>query len=91
MDHNIAHSITPTTIKSTIKDMTASVYADNYPEQFPKAAEPEVAFANLGELHNRIKDLEKEMYRAAGKMEFEEAALLRDLVKDLKEKELQCL
>ncbi|MEN8142843.1 MAG: UvrB/UvrC motif-containing protein, partial [Thermodesulfobacteriota bacterium] len=91
MDHNIAHAITPTTVKSSIKDIMETVYEKDHAESFPKAAEPELAFADLEELRRKIMELEKEMSRAAEELNFEEAARFRDLVRDLKERELQCL
>ncbi len=89
--YNLEHSITPQTIKSSIKDIMETVYEKDYVEQPLIAAEPEVEFATLEELHRRISSLEKEMYQAAEELDFEEAARLRDLLRLLKEKELQCL
>ncbi|MEN8136137.1 MAG: excinuclease ABC subunit UvrB [Thermodesulfobacteriota bacterium] len=89
--YNVEHGITPATIKSSIKDIMETVYEKDYAEPVLKAAEPEVDFVNLDELRRKISAFEKEMYRAAEELEFEEAARLRDLVNALKKKELQCL
>jgi excinuclease ABC subunit B len=89
--YNLEHSITPQTIKSSIKDIMETVYEKDYVEQPLAAAEPELEFATLEELHRRLSSLEKEMFQAAEELDFEEAARLRDLLRLLKEKELQCL
>jgi excinuclease ABC subunit B len=89
--YNLEHSITPQTIKSSIKDIMETVYEKDYVEQPLLAAEPEVEFTTFEELRRRIASFEKEMYLAAEELDFEEAARLRDLVRVLKEKELQCL
>ncbi len=89
--YNEQHGITPTTIRSRIKDIMESVYEQDYAELPLMAAEQEVEFTSLEDLRRRIGQVEKEMYRAAEALEFEEAARLRDLLKTLKETELQCL
>ncbi len=89
--YNAEHGITPATIKSSIKDIMETVYEKDYAEPVLQAAEPEVDFVNLDELRRKISAFEKDMYRAAEELDFEEAARLRDLVNALKNKELQCL
>jgi excinuclease ABC subunit B len=89
--YNLDHGITPATIKSTIKDIMATVYEKDYVEPVLKAAEPEIDFVNLDDLRRKIAVYEKDMYRAADELNFEEAARLRDLVRAMKERELQCL
>jgi excinuclease ABC subunit B len=89
--YNEEHGITPATIKSNIKDIMATIYEKDYVEPVLEAAEPETEFLSLDQLRRKIRDFEKEMYRAADELDFEKAARLRDLVKDLKEKELKCL
>jgi excinuclease ABC subunit B len=89
--YNESHGITPTTIISRIKDIMESVYEQDYVEVPLLAAEPELEFTSLEDLRRRIGEVERAMYRAAEALEFEEAARLRDLLKTLKERELQCL
>ncbi len=91
MEFNVTHAITPETVKSSIKDIMESVYEKDYVEPFLKAAEPEAEFVDLDDLRRKIENLEKDMFRAAEELDFEEAARLRDLVRDLKNRELQCL
>jgi excinuclease ABC subunit B len=88
--YNRDHNITPETVRSKIKDLMETVYEQDYAE-LPMAAEPEVEFASIEELRREIGEVEKSMYRAAEALAFEEAARLRDRLKALKEKELQCL
>jgi excinuclease ABC subunit B len=89
--YNDEHGITPATIKSSIKDLMETVYEKDYVEPFLQAAEPEADFVSLDDLRRKIKTFERDMYRAAEELNFEEAARLRDLVRALQEKELRCL
>jgi excinuclease ABC subunit B len=89
--YNDEHGITPATIKSSIKDLMETVYEKDYVEPFLQAAEPEADFVSLDDLRRKIKTFERDMYRAAEELNFEEAARLRDLVRVLQEKELRCL
>ena len=89
--YNEKHGITPSTIRSRIKDIMESVYEQDYVEAPLLAAEPAAAFTSLEDLRRQIGQVEKDMYRAAENLEFEEAARWRDLLMALKEKELQCL
>ena len=96
-EFNKVHGITPTTIKSSIKNILESVYEQDYPTIEMEAAEPggEYSFGidfNINdpqELRKEIKRLEKKMKEAAKALEFEDAAVLRDKVRILREKELK--
>ena len=86
-DYNATHGITPETIKKSIhrilesvyeKDhMTISLREDPYLEMNPQKRK---AYKGM---------LEKKMFKAAGNLEFEEAARLRDELKRIEEKELE--
>jgi len=89
--YNQEHNITPTTILSTIKDSMESVYEQDYVTVAPMIAEPLAGYGNLAELRQAISRLEKEMKKAAKELAFEEAALLRDRLKRLKQQELSWL
>ena len=52
------------------------------------AAEPEVVYHSVAELHKEIAALEKKMQEAAKMLAFEEAAAYRDRIKELKMMEL---
>jgi len=89
--YNQAHHIRPETIKSRIKDIMATVYEQDYVTVDVQAAEPGPVYASLGDLRREIKRLEGEMLAAARELAFEEAARLRDRIKELKERELAWL
>jgi len=89
--YNQEHGITPTTIISTIKDAIESVYEQDYVTVAPMIAEPVAGYGNLAEIRQAISRLEKEMKKAAKELAFEEAALLRDRLKRMKQQELEWL
>ncbi len=86
---NRENGITPATVRSSIKDILASVYEKDYISLPAQAAEPVVEYHSLQELRRDIKRLEKEMHKAASVLAFEEAARLRDQVKELRQLELE--
>jgi len=87
--YNIEHSITPATVRSSIKDIMASVYEKDYVTVEVATAETIVEYNSLQELRRDIKRLEAEMHKAAKVLAFEEAARLRDQVKELRQLELE--
>ncbi|MBC8318407.1 MAG: excinuclease ABC subunit UvrB [Desulfobulbaceae bacterium] len=89
--HNEKNNITPETVRSSIKNMTAAVYDTAEEHPLLKAAEEKVIYGNVKELRQEIKSFEKQMLQCAKDLAFEEAATLRDRIRDLKEKELQWL
>ena len=78
--HNDANAITPTSIVKEVRDITTRV------RQVAETKTPYVTPASLpkNDLQRLVKDLEKQMKRAAKDLEFEKAALLRDQVVDLR-------
>lgn len=94
--YNRKNAITPATIKSKIKDLMHTVYEKDYLTIPLETAENKGDydldnFTSLKALRQEMKQMEKEMQLAAKNLEFEEAAHIRDLLKKLKEKELQWL
>jgi excinuclease ABC subunit B len=82
--YNLEHGITPESIKSQIKDILASPYerADRVTVDVGVA---EDAKPFLGSnFQATLRDLEARMRAAAGNLEFEEAARVRDEIKRLK-------
>ena len=78
--HNDANSITPTSIVKAVKDITTSI------RQVAETKTPYVTPSALpkNDLLRLLKDLEKQMKKAARDLEFEKAALLRDQVVDIR-------
>jgi excinuclease ABC subunit B len=87
-EYNREHGITPETVKSRIKDVMASIYEQDYVTVEPEAAEAEAEYETVQELKKEIARTDKKMREAARDLAFEEAARLRDRLKQLKEKEL---
>ena len=84
--YNEEHGITPQTVIRGLDDSLGSVLKADYADLTEEdAALPE--FETQGELDSYIANLESDMREAAKKFEFEKAAKLRDIVKDLRTKE----
>src|SRR5271155_801501 len=78
--YNEANGITPASIRRGIQDILGSVYeADHVTVDIGLADAPAIGH----NLQATIADLEKRMREAAGNLEFEEAARLRDEIKRL--------
>jgi len=90
-EFNEQHGITPTTILSSIKDITATVYGQDAETMGLSTAEETGDYHSIADLRQAIKALTAEMREAAADLAFEEAAVLRDRIKKLKEQELQWL
>ncbi|MGQ0741345.1 MAG: excinuclease ABC subunit UvrB [Alphaproteobacteria bacterium] len=85
--YNAAHGITPASIKKNIGDIMGSMYERDHVRADLGLSEEAAAYIG----HNmkaHIADLEKRMREAAGNLEFEEAARIRDEIKRLTATEL---
>jgi len=90
LEYNRIHDITPASIQKSIDDILGSVYEADY-VTVPAIAEEEGQYVTAERIDEMIKDLTEKMKEAAGKLEFEEAALLRDRIKELEKRELEIL
>jgi excinuclease ABC subunit B len=85
--YNKEHSITPESIRKNIGDLLSSVYEADY-AGVPEVAEtPEERFRTVEDLDKEIRVLEKQMRELAKALEFEQAARLRDRIKELRARE----
>jgi excinuclease ABC subunit B len=89
---NQTHGITPQTIRKAVADIMEGALpgAPMRPRDYAKVAEEALEYADLTpqQMARKIKALEKEMYRHAKDLEFEEAAAIRDRIKELQGKGL---
>ena len=82
--YNQKHNITPESIKKEITEIFSFEEEYDTPS-INKVSEDIVGFDSLDNLDDIIESLEKEMKKAAKALKFEEAAVMRDQIKDLKE------
>jgi len=86
--YNDAHGITPESIKSSIRELLQTVYERDYytvPVEEPAAE----TFESPAALQSRILNLEARMKEAAKRLDFEQAAELRDRLKSLRKQQLK--
>jgi excinuclease ABC subunit B len=88
LEYNQVHHITPTSIRKSIDDILGSTYEADY-VTLPVVAEEEGDYLTPERVQKKIKQLHKKMIEAAKKMEFEEAASLRDQISALQGRELE--
>jgi excinuclease ABC subunit B len=81
--YNVEHNITPASIVKEIRDLTDRV-REMVSEDVYDTEEPDLADISPRDMHAMIKELEKEMKKAAQSLEFEKAAALRDQLFDLR-------
>ena len=94
---NEEHGLTPTTVIKPVRDSIEALYDMDYsgpklpePESGPQgeAADDPAASWDAARLRGEIVKLGEEMRHAAGELRFEDAARLRDRLKQLEELEL---
>jgi len=83
-EYNRAHGITPESIKKAIHDVLGSVYEADY-YTVPVVREEAEGYLSPREVPKAIRQLKKEMRKAAEQLEFERAAELRDRIQRLQE------
>jgi excinuclease ABC subunit B len=85
--YNREHGITPETIKKGIQDVLSSIYERDY-YTVPTLDDRQVEYIPREEIPALVARLDKEMRAAAKRLEFEEAAALRDRIADLERRRL---
>ncbi|MCA9572440.1 MAG: UvrB/UvrC motif-containing protein, partial [Myxococcales bacterium] len=91
--YNTEHGITPQSIRNAVENPLAELVAGDYVEVAPTRGASKGPKLSPGEDPSRIPQilvrLRKEMREAAGKLEFERAAELRDRIADLERWQLE--
>jgi len=83
--HNREHGITPETIQKSVQEIEFTTrVADARQEPRGRVSEPKAQYADEVNTEEFIKILEQEMAEAAEVMDFEQAAILRDQIFELK-------
>lgn len=77
LEYNAKHNITPETVKSKINDILESVYEKDY---YIIDKKDDIESLLTGKYKKDIETLEKEMYKASEKYDFERAAKIRDVL-----------
>ncbi len=85
--YNRKHGITPETIKKGIQDVLSSIYERDY-YTVPTLDDRQVEYIPREEIPALVAQLDKEMRAAAKRLEFEEAAALRDRITELERRRL---
>jgi excinuclease ABC subunit B len=85
-EYNLTHGITPASIRKNIADILSSAYERDHVLVDSGLAEDPVPIGR--NLKTHLAELEKRMRTAAGNLEFEEAARLRDEIRRLQATEL---
>jgi len=90
-DYNAKHGIEPRTIlKDVASPLVAMANLDYHdgPPRFSKVAEVDIDDDDPASLSRLVSELEKRMRDAAKRLEFEEAARLRDRIKELRRRQI---
>lgn len=85
---NREHGITPETITKSIDDILGSIYESDY-YTVPAVADTQAEYIPADEVPKILKALKKQMKAAAERLDFEEAARIRDRIKSISEDELR--
>jgi excinuclease ABC subunit B len=90
IEYNEKNNITPESIRKNIENILGSVYEADY-FTVPAMAEESGEYLTPDVIRDMITGLEKRMKEAAKKLRFEEAARLRDQIRELKQVELDLM
>ena len=87
LEFNASHDITPKTVQKNVADIMEAAYPGAPPtaKRFARVAEQTLEYAAMtpAQMSKRIRELEKQMHQHAKNLEFEEAARVRDELKEL--------
>ena len=86
--YNIRNNITPQSIRKQIDEAMNSPYERDYLD-YTRISEEKAGYLSAEKRKKRMEELEKMMKEAAGNLEFEKAAALRDELVKLKKGELE--
>lgn len=84
--YNDEHGITPSTIKKAVRDLIAISKAATEPKA---DMEKDIESMSHKELEKLLKELSKQMHKAAAELDFERAAELRDRIIEIKKSMLE--
>jgi excinuclease ABC subunit B len=87
--YNREHGITPQTVVKAISSLADAVAEHDY-VTVPTAAEEAADYVPLLDIPRVVRKLRQEMQQAAKGLEFEEAARLRDRIKELEARQVAC-
>ena len=87
--HNKEHGITPKSIQKAVADIMDGAYSAQKggAVRFAKVAEETIEYGSMTpkQLHNKMDELEAQMYEHAQNLEFEEAAAIRDKIAHIRQ------
>lgn len=83
-EYNTAHNITPKTIIKPIRDAISMVQSVEHPEEIKMTNEIDLENMSKAEKLEMVERLSEQMRLAAKKLDFEQAATLRDTILELK-------
>jgi excinuclease ABC subunit B len=86
IEYNEQHGITPQTIRKEISNVMESVYEEG--DHVTVAKDEEIPVDEADNVQSLIEALEEKMKEAAANLEFEEAARIRDKIRQVEAKEL---
>jgi excinuclease ABC subunit B len=88
LEYNSANNIVPKSVEKDISDILAEYRMKPRDSEYVFEAQAEFDSDSIVAPDQQIEALEKQMKEAAGALEFEKAAALRDTIKRLREKQL---
>jgi len=88
IEYNIVHGITPESVKKSMRSILDDLAEHDYPA-LPRVAEELESYGSRDDLRREIERLKTQMLAAAGDLEFEKAAELRDRMLEMEKLELE--